>query len=184
MELVSLANIIIGLIAVTVALVVGFYVVVPAREKIRRDFRELQPNIQLAGTSVMSLRERYTVNLRLHNRGGTAAHDATVTMDGWPGRQNVSVIHEFRPGRSSEREVAMELGLESAIRTTSVGGAQLHIRYRDRWNNWYELSYPVVQELGDHGLFNIRIPEQQPNVKRPPVSFRKMRQHLRETPSP
>ncbi len=183
MELATLVGIIIGLIGLIIAAVVGYHNYVVARDQIGRDFLVIQPDVRIGSASVISLERSYTARVRLHNLGRTTAYDGTVAMDGWPGKEHVSFMYPLRPGHN-EYEVAIELGSDSPIRTTLQEGAQLRIRYRDRWNNWYELSYPVLQTARANGLFNVQIQAEQPTVRRPPVSLRKMRRYLRELRSP
>ncbi len=177
------ANLIIGLIALIVAILVAYYQIIPARDQIRRDFLLCQPDVRIRSASIISSEPSYTARFRLHNLARTTAYDVTVVMDGWPGEEHVSFISPLRPGHN-EYEIPIELSSDSPIRTTLLEGARLRIRYRDRWHNWYETSYLVVQTSRANGLFNVHIEVEHPTVRRPPVSLRKMRRHLREIRSP
>lgn len=182
LELATPANIIIALFGLIVAIVVGYHNVVPARDRVRREFLTHQPNVRIASAPAMSAGQSYTVGIRLHNLGRTAAHEAIVTMDGWPSEARAQILHPFRPGHN-EYEVPLELGRDSPVRTELIQGAQVRIRYRDRWHHLSEVTYPVVQTRRDDGLFGVRIQTGHRTVVRPRLSVRKMRNFLRETPN-
>lgn len=158
----------------------GYFTIIPVVDRTRRDFYTLQPDVRIGGVSIHSSEHNYAAHLKLHNLGKNPAYDGTVTLDGWPGKERVPVIHPLRPGYN-EYEVSLELGQDSPICTTKMDTARLQIRYRDRWDYCYELSYPVVQTPRSDGRFNIQIQMNQPTLARPTVSFCKMRKHLRET---
>ena len=183
MDLATLLGIILGLIGLIVAAVVGYRNVAAARDQVQRDFLVCQPDVRIGSASIISSELSYTARFRLHNLARTTAYDGTVVMDGWPGEEHVSFISPLRPGKN-EYEVPIELSSDSTIRTTLLEGARLRIRYRDRWHNWYEISYPVVQTSRANGLFNVHIEVEHPTARRPPVSLRKMRRCLREIRSP
>jgi hypothetical protein len=171
---------IVGLILTGLGIYFGL---LPFMDQTRKDFRALQPNVQIGGASIISAGESYSVRLRLHNRGKSTAYDAIVSLDGWSGRQNIPVIHPLGPPGFNEYEVPIELGRESAIRTTKMESLRLRMSYRDRWGYQYEMSYPVVQSSRADGLQNIQIRDEQPTFNAPRVSFLKMRKYLKEIPS-
>lgn len=175
--------IIISILALGVSLWVGYYSVVSARDRIRKDFFALQPDVRIVSAPVMSVGGAYTVMTHLHNLGSSTAYDATITMDGWTGEAHAHIVHPLRPGHN-EYEVSLPLGLDAPIRTTLIQDAKARLRYRDRWYNWSEVVYPVRQTPRDDGRFNISIRMEQPTLRRPGASLRKMRKYLRESPSP
>lgn len=172
---------VLGAIALIVTIVVGYFTIIPVADQTRKEFRARQPDIQLVRAPCISAGGSYAALLTLHNIGKTPASNGTISLDGWPGIVEFGILLPVRPG-FNECEKSIEIGQGDAIRGTKMDDARLWIRYRDQWGYAYEVSYPVLQVRGDHGLFDLQIQKEHPKPKRPRVSFRKMRRILRETP--
>lgn len=175
------AFLIVGLILSALGVYFGLLPVVDAT---RQRFHALQPDVQIGRGSMMSGGGGYSASLKLHNRGKRTAYDATVSLDGWPGHAEAPIVHPLGPPGYNEYEVALVFEQDAPIRTTLLGSPRLRIRYRDGWQYWYEIAYPVVQTRRHDGSYNIRIEMDQGTVSRPKVGFFQMRKHLREAPSP
>ena len=164
-----------------VAIVVGYFTIIPVVDQIRKEFRARQPDIQLVRAPCISASGSYAALVTLHNIGKTPAYNGTISLDGRPGKVDFEILLPVRPG-FNECEKSIEIGQGDPIRGTKMDDARLWIRYRDQWGHSYEASYPVVQQRGDHGLFNLDIQKDQPTLDRPRVSFLRMRKILRGTP--
>ena len=177
---------IIGLVLTALGLVLtglGFYFgLLPVRDRTRKDFERVQPNVLIRGTSIRPSRHSLFAHLDLWNPGSVIAYDGTVSLDGLPDEADVREIHPMPTGIWNVYQVWLELKPDSPIRNTRLETPRLRIRYRDRWDYWYELSYPVTQTQREDGLFDIRIHTEDPLLRRPCVAFFKMRKHLHETP--
>ena len=160
-----------------------YFGLLPFMDQTRKEFRALQPNLQLGGGSITSAGDSYAVMLKLHNRGKSTAYEVTVSLDGWLGREIVSEVHPLGPPGFNEYEVRIELGRESPIRTTKIDNPRLRMSYKDRWGYQYKLSYPMLQAPRADGRQNVQIRVEQPTFNGPHVSFLKMRKFLNETPS-
>ena len=155
------------------------------REETRREFEALQPNVQIRGSGITNLEMGCIVNLYLHNLADSTGYEVEVRLDGWDGRVNIEVVHPLtHPIHRGYNVYKAHLEIEQGapILSTKLEAPNLQVRYQDRWNLPYMLSYPVVQVLRHHGLFNIQIQTERPKLIRPKVSFRKMRRFIRETP--
>ncbi|MEE8229763.1 MAG: hypothetical protein V3R69_07855 [candidate division NC10 bacterium] len=144
----------------------------------------LSTDVQIGRGSMISGGGSYSAVLKLHNRGKRTAYDATVLLDGWPGHAEAPIVHPLGPPGYNEYEVTLAFEQDAPIRTTPLESPHLRIRYRDGWQYWYEIVYPVVQTRRDDGSYNIRIEMDQGIVHRPKVGFFRMQKHLREAPGP
>lgn len=174
---------ILGGITLMVAIVVGYFTIIPVVDQSRKEFQALQPNIHLVQAYCISAAGSYGARLTLHNVGETPAFDGTITLDGRPGDVEFGTLLPVRPGFNEDGQ-SIEIGQQHPIRTTRMDTARLWIRYRDQWAHSYAASYPISQKRGDHGLFDLEIQKEQPRLERPTVSFRKMRKILREKVTP
>jgi len=169
------------IIGLVIAGIVGWFNIMPVIDKARRDFLAAQPDVVVGGAYILSSGNQYTASLKLHNLGKSTAYNAKILMDGLTEEKDISVIHPLRPGHN-EYEVTLELGKTSELRTAVLDNPLLRIIFYDRWNYKYELSYPVAQTPRADGLVNVQILLEQPTLKKPRVSFFKMRSHLNELP--
>ena len=178
----GLSMAVIGSGILSIAALVGLYFkAIPVMDQIRKEFQARRPDIHLVQAYCISVEGSYAAVLTLHNTGKTPASDGVITLEGWLGKVEFGPLLPVRPGLK-ECKKSIELGQESPIRRTRMDDARLWIRYQDQWGYTYEVSYPVLQERGDHGLFDPKIQTEQPTSKRPTVGFWKMRKILRETP--
>jgi len=178
---VEIVGLILTGVGVTLTALGVYFGLLPYMDGVRKDFHALQPNVQIRGASIISAGQSYAIRLQLHNLGKTAAYDGIVTLDGWTGKKDFPVVHPVHPHNVYEESI--ELGQNSPIRTSKMETAQLRIRYRDRWDYWHEISYPVVQTSRADQLFNVQIRQEQGTMRRPKVSFINMRNHLSDSPS-
>lgn len=172
-----------GFIAASVAAWLAY---VNMRDSVQRDFLALQPDVQVINMYIILPGQSNSHEVLLHNLADSTAYNGEVTLDGWEGKVNISEIHPLvHPvhGQHNVCQVNLEIGLDAPIRTTRLEAPRLWIRYQDRWDLSYTLSYPVVQIQQDDGRFNIQVMTGQPIIKRPTVSFIKMRKLVREAPS-
>lgn len=177
----ELAILILGLIVGAVGVCFGF---LPVLDSTRQRFHALQPDVQVAGAHSESGGGRYVAVLTLQNRGKSTAYNGKVTLDGWSREANIPIMHPVDPPGFNEYEVQLPLGQDAPIRTSLLDSPRLRIRYRDGWQHWYEIAYPVQQTPRDDGRYNVGIKRDQATVRRPSVGFFQMRKHLREAPGP
>lgn len=177
-----LVEVTLTIVGLLIAGTVGWFTIVPAIDKTRRDFLEIQPNVIAGRIYVVSSGDQYTAVLKLHNLGKTSAYNAKISVDGVLGNKEVPIIHPLQPGYN-EYEASLELEKTCSLRTTAMGNPCMRIVYQDRWNYRYDLSYPITQSKRADGLFNINIRTEMPSLKRPKISFFKMRAHLKEVPA-
>lgn len=167
---------------ISIAGLVGVYFTgISVMDRTRKEFQARRPDVHLVQAYCISVEGSYAAVLTLHNTGNTPASDGVITLEGWPGKVEFGPLLPVQPGLKECKE-SIDLGQESLIRSSEMDTARLWIRYRDQWGYTYEVSYPVLQERGDHGFFDIKIQTKQPSSKRPSVGFWKMRKILRETP--
>ncbi|MBX3332359.1 MAG: hypothetical protein KF722_18310 [Nitrospira sp.] len=170
------------IIGLMIPAIVGWFTIVPVIDKTRRDFVEIQPNVVVGGSYIISGGSQHTAIIKFHNLGRTTAYKAKVAMDGHIGEQTLAVIHPLRPGYN-EYEVSIELDKTCPLRTTFMTEAFLRISYHDMWDHRYEVTYPIGQTRRNDSFYDIQIHTEKPTLKRPNISFFKIRKYLAATPS-
>ena len=173
---------ILGLVSfLIVGAIASFYLYVFVT-RIRREFREAQPDLRVTNMSAMSSGNVLTVYPELQNLGGGVAYDCLLHMGGWEGNFSIKKVYPRGP-RTQKHVASIVLGPEAQIRTTRMSHGYIRLRYLDRWGQKYDCWYQVTQVgIGDAPLYNIQIDLENPEVHEPHPSFWEMRKFLRTTP--
>ena len=176
MDIVSL---IVSLLALIIASVTGYIYLESVVDQTRKEFRENQPKLLVLQISALHSGDILTLSPSVQNVGKVPAYDTTVTLNGWNGQ--ISIGTSYPPGpRFQQHNLSIPLGTDSPIRSNTISPAYLFLRYRDRWGQRYEISYPVTQvSEGDRPFYRPQIDLEHPRLVEPTPTFFEMRKFLR-----